>query len=274
MAMPALWQNGHSSISEKLVTDGPERDIDRDMKIIAIANQKGGTAKTTTTAALGVLLSRSGYRTHLVDMDPQSSLSQAFGQVDTTDGLYLSMKDRAELPVHEIDGRLTLTPSSLQLSRIETELLSEIGREHFLRTSLEKTDLPADAIVLLDCPPSLGILSVNCLCTAGGLIVVVQPGGFELHAFAHLDMTVHAIRKQANPDLTLLGTIMTNCHKRRLITGQVREQLSQVNHVLGVIRSDARILYATTAGTMHRLKRSNAMEDYAEVVERLEESIA
>ena len=239
------------------------------MKIIAIGNQKGGTAKTTTTAALGVLLSRSGMRVHLVDMDPQCSLSQAFGQMDPADGLYMSLKDRAGLPVEEIGPGLTMTPSSLQLSRAESELLTEIGREHFLRTSLEKTELPDDTVVLLDCPPSLGILAVNCLCAASGLVVVVQPGGFELHAFVHLDMTVRAIQKQANPDLAILGAVLTNCHRRRSITSQVQEQLAQVHNVLGVVRSDARLLYATTAGTMLKLNRSNALDDYAQVAERL-----
>ena len=216
-----------------------------------------------------MVLSRLGHRVHLVDMDPQSSLSQAFGQQDPTDGLYVSMKDQAGLPVKAIGANLTMTPSSIQLSRAESELLTEIGREHFLRTCLDKTDLPDDTIVLLDCPPSLGVLAVNCLCAADGLIVVVQPGGFELHAFVHLDMTIRAIQKQANPNLAILGTVLTNCHRRRKITGQIQEQLEKLHELLGVVRSDARILYATTAASLHRLKRSNAMDDYAQVAARL-----
>jgi len=184
------------------------------MKILAIGNQKGGTAKTTTTAALGVLLSRRGYHVHLVDMDPQCSLSQAFGRNDWSNGLYESLRKREGLPVEAVTDNLSLTPSNLSLSHAESELLTEIGREHFLKASLDKTDLPDDTIVLLDCPPSLGILAVNGLCAADGLIVVVQPGGFELHAFVHLDMTVRTIRKHANRNLTILGTVLTNCHRR------------------------------------------------------------
>jgi chromosome partitioning protein len=239
------------------------------MKIIATANQKGGTAKTTTTAAIGVLLSRHGYRVHLVDMDPQASLTQTFLHADGADRLYVSLKDRAGLPIEWLDQNLSLTPSSLELSRAETELLGEPGREYFLRTALERTNLPASTIVLLDCPPSLGVLSLNCLAAAGGLIVTVQPGGFELHALVHLHMTVSAVQQRVNPDLVVLGTLITNCHSRRSITGHVWEELARVHDVLGSVRSDARLLYATTDGALLRLQRSKALDDYAQVVDRL-----
>lgn len=244
------------------------------MKIIAIANQKGGTAKTTTTAALGVLLSRSGLTTHLLDMDAQASLTRTFGQTDPVDQLYCSLMDRTGLPINEIAHNLTMTPATIALSRAETELVTEPGREYYLRTALQQTELHDDTVVLLDCPPSLGVLAVNCLCAAGGLIVVVQPGGFELHALVHLDMTIRAVQQQANPDLAVLGTIVTNCHRRRAITGRVQEEIAQVHTVLGTIRADARLLYATTAGTLLKLNRSNALADYAQVAERLRTLLA
>jgi chromosome partitioning protein len=228
------------------------------MKIIAITNQKGGTAKTTTAAALAVLLARGGTRTHLVDMDPQASLTRAFGLEDETDGLYHSLTDRAGLPVKTLSQNLTITPSSI-----------ELGREYFLKTSLEKTALPDDTVVLLDCPPSLGVLSVNCLTTAGAMIAVIQPGGFELHALAHLHVTAQAIQERVNPDLRILGAVITNAHRRRKITDQVRAEVGRLYPLLGTIRADARILYATTAGTMHRLRTSKALDDYAKVVEQL-----
>src|SRR3990172_6091572 len=145
------------------------------MKIIAIANQKGGTAKTTTVAAAGVLLGRTGTRVHLVDMAPQASLTRAFGHQDGTDGLYNSLTDRAGLPVQTVFDNLSLTPSTIELARAETELLAEPAREYCLRTCLETTPLPSDAMVLLDTPPSLGILAVNCLATARGMIHLGTP---------------------------------------------------------------------------------------------------
>ncbi|MCC7086528.1 MAG: AAA family ATPase [Pirellulales bacterium] len=240
------------------------------MRIIAIANQKGGTAKTTTTAALAVLLARSGTPTHLIDCDPQGSLTRSFGVQDDTDSFYHALMHRAGLPIRTILPSLTLTPSTTELGRAETELLSETGREFFLRTSLEKTALPTNTVVLLDCPPSLGVLSVNCLSTAGGMIAVVQPGGFELHALAHLHITIEAIRERVNPDLHILGAVITNSHRRRKITEQVRTEVGRLYPLLGTIRADSRLLYATTAGTIQRLTTSKALMDYAKVVEQLQ----
>ena len=129
--------------------------------------------------------------------------------------------------------------------------------------------MPDDTVVLLDCPPSLGVLSVNCLTTAGGMIAVIQPGGFELHALAHLHVTAQAIQERVNPDLRILGAVITNAHRRRKITDQVRMEVGRLYPLLGTIRADARLLYATTAGAIHRLSTSKALDDYAKVVEQL-----
>jgi chromosome partitioning protein len=239
------------------------------IKIIAIANQKGGTAKTTTTAAIAVLLSRGGISVHMVDMDPQASLTRAFGLTDSTDRLYNALSDRAGLPIDAVAESLTLTPSTVELCRAETELLTEPGKEYFLRTCLEKSRLPDNTWVLLDCPPSLGVLAVNCLAAAGGLLTVVQPGGFELHALVHLHMTVEAIQERLNPDLHVLGAVITNAHRRRRITDQVGLEVGRVYPVLGTVRTDARLLAATSSGKLHRLTTSKALEDYAQVVAAL-----
>jgi chromosome partitioning protein len=244
------------------------------MKIIAVVNQKGGTAKTTTAAAIAVLLSREGTSVHLVDLDPQASLSRAFGISDSTDRLYNALTDRAELPCQPIAPNLTISPSTMELSRAETELLSEPGREHFLRVCLEKTALSPDTVVILDSPPSLGVLAVNCLAVAGGLIAVVQPGGFELHALVHLWMTIEAVQERVHRDLHVLGAVITNAHRRRAITEQVLHELERLCPVLGVVRSDARLLRATSDGKVHRCPNSNAMRDYAEVVQRLRQVLA
>ncbi len=239
------------------------------IKIIAIANQKGGTAKTTTTAALAVLLSRGGTPVHCVDLDPQASLTRAFGQTDDTDGFYHALTSRAGLPVQPVSDNLTLTPSTIELGRAEVELLNEPGREFFLRLALEKTPLPDNTVVLLDCPPSLGVLSVNALAAAGGMIAVVQPGGFELYALIHLNMTLHAIRERVNSDLNFLGIVVTNAHQRRTITKQMGMEVGLFGPLLGTVRSDSRILYATTRGKIHRLASSKALDNYADVLKKL-----
>ena len=264
---------GFSDRPERQVTDRLQRANDPDMKIIAIANQKGGTAKTTSTAALGILLSRRGIRVHLVDADPQANLSQAFGIADLNDRFSCSLLDGAELPIDEIAENLSITPGSVALATSETQLLTAPGREYFLRTSLDKTRLPAHTVVLIDTPPSLGILALNCLTAAGGLIVSVQPGGFEVRALACLEITVRMICERVNPDLTVIGVLLTNCHPRRRITRQVSEEIAQLHCVLGSIRSDARLLYATTSGRILQLNRSKALDDYEGVVHHLGERL-
>ena len=232
------------------------------MKTIAIANQKGGTAKTTTTAALGVQLSRCGIPTHLIDMDPQADLTAAFGCSDGDNELYGAIADQVALPVIPVAENLTISPSNLELLRAETEFLTRPSREFVLRTSLAKTPLPENTVVLIDCPPSLGVLSIASLAAATGLCVVVQPGGFELQTLVHLGQTAELLRQYVNPDLETIGAIVTNSHRRRSITDQVARELATQYEVLGVIRADAKLVYATTAGRIHRLHRSTAMDDY------------
>ena len=239
------------------------------MNIIAIANQKGGTAKTTTAAAFGVVLAKSGVRTHLIDMDPQASLTRAFRMSDADGLLYRAMCRRGPLPVAHVSENLTLSPSSIDLSRGETQFITETGREYVLQTCLQQTDLPADATVILDCPPSLGVLSINCFTAAKYLCVVIQPGGFELRTLVHLNETVAVLQQRTNPDLSIAGAVITNCHFRRSITEAVNAEVGQHYAVLGQVRADARLLYATTSGKVYYLTRSKALDDYRMVVARL-----
>ena len=239
------------------------------MKTIAIANQKGGTAKTTTTAALGVQLSRRGMPTHLIDMDPQADLTAAFGVHDVEDRLFAAIDAQEALPVVPVADNLTISPSNLQLLRAETEFLTRPSREFVLRSALANTPLPEGVVVLIDCPPSLGVLSVASLAAADGLCIVVQPGGFELQTLVHLGQTVELLQQYVNPALQTIGTIMTNSHRRRSITDQVAQELATQYDVLSVVRADAKIVYATTAGRIHRLHRSAAMEDYQVAADRI-----
>ncbi len=244
-------------------------ETQRNNTIIAIANQKGGTAKTTTAAAFGVLMAKAGVRTHLVDMDPQASLTSAFGLADPGGKLYASMNERTALPVVDVAESLTLTPSSIDLSKGETQFMAETGREFILQTCLRKTDLPDNTTVILDCPPSLGVLSINCLAAASHICVVVQPGGFELRTLVHLDETIRLLQERINPQLQVAGAVITNCHKRRAITEQVVQEVAGHYRVLGEVRAEARILYATTSGKVYHLNRSKALDDYGYATEQL-----
>lgn len=237
------------------------------MRTIAITNQKGGTAKTTTTAALGVLLSRRGIPVHLIDMDPQADLTAAFGVDGSESRLFDCLDSQIKLELVNVADCLTISPSNLHLLRAETEFLSRTSREFVLRSAIANTKLSADTIVLVDCPPSLGVLSVASLVAGDGLCVVVQPGGFELQTLVHLAQTADLLRQYVNPGLQTIGAIITNSHRRRSITQQIVDELAKQYTVLGTIRADARIVYATTAGRIHQLRTSSAMEDYETVVD-------
>ena len=101
------------------------------------------------------------------------------------------------------------------------------------------------------------------------MAVVVQPGGFELRALAHLEQAVHILKDRVNPGIAIVGAILTNCQTRRSINEQVREEVKRHYTDLGQVRSDSKLLYATTEGSILHIKASSAMDDYAEVLKRL-----
>jgi chromosome partitioning protein len=244
------------------------------MYVLAIGNQKGGTAKTTSTAALAVLLSRRGRHVHLIDMDPQASLTAAFGQQEPEGLLYLALKQGTPLPVVRLTPTLTLTPSSIDLATGESEFIAATSREYLLKTCLEKTEAVGQGTaVIIDCPPSLGVLAINCLAAATALAVVVQPGGFELRALAHLERVVQLLRQRVNPGLAIIGGILTNCQRRPVINKQVQGEIGRLYTDLGLVRSDMAMLNATTEGAVAelRLSASNALQDYDAVLNKLVE---
>jgi len=243
----------------------------RRVTVLAVVNQKGGVGKTTTTAALGVLLSRQGRGVHLVDMDHQADLTSAFGQKDEKGLLYDALSKRGPLPVVPVGDNLTLTPSSIDLAEGETAFVSAVGREFLLKTCLAKAPIAKGVTVLIDCPPSLGILTSNCLAVADALIVVVKPGGFEMRAVATLEELVKTYREQVNPGLSIAGVIMTEVHPRRAINDVVEEEIGQLYPVLGRVRAESELMYATSEGRILKLTRSKALEDYEAVAAKLKE---
>lgn len=241
------------------------------MYVLAVGNQKGGVAKTSTAAALGVIFSREGQPVHIIDMDPQADLTTAFGQADPEGELHQALKSRGPLPMVRLSETLTLTPSSIDLARGESEFLGEPGREYMLKTALEKTELPEKTLVIIDCPPSLGVLTTNSFTTANAVLVPLKPGGFELRALVNLAEVVQVLKERVNQQLEILGIVLTECQSRRAITRQVEEEVSQFYPVLGRVRSDANLVYATTGGGILEWKRSNAFSDYEALAGELKE---
>lgn len=180
-------------------------------QILAVANQKGGVAKTTTVASLGAALAEQGKRVLIVDLDPQACLTFSLG-VDPED-LDLSVHhvltkgvDAADV-ILETDDGVDLLPATIELARAEADLLTRTGREYVLRAALE--DLEGYDWVLLDCPPSLGVLTVAALTAAGGVLIPLQCETLSHRGVGQLLDTVHDVRRFTNKKLSVWGVLPT-----------------------------------------------------------------
>lgn len=198
------------------------------MRVIALMNQKGGVGKTTTTVNLGAALAETGHSVCLVDMDPQGHLTINYGIEPAADlkSLYHILVD--ELPLREAlraaGERLSLVPGSIDLAAAEIELVTVIGRESLLKKSLEAAGLDAD-FVLLDCPPSLGLLTINALAAADEVLIPMQPHFLAMQGVAKLLETVHLVNRRLNPRLRVCGIVLTMFDPQAKLTGEVATEI-------------------------------------------------
>jgi chromosome partitioning protein len=209
-------------------------------RVIAVANQKGGVAKTTTTHALGTAMAERGRRVLLVDLDPQASLTWATG-VDP-DALEVSVHDVVlkrtkatdailELPPPKprSDGKpglLHLLPSTIDLAGAELHLLTKTGREYVLRKALSKVAEHYDRI-LIDCPPSLGILTINGLTAADEVVIPLQCESLSQRGVGQLLETIEDVRDYTNDELVVRGAIATMFDGRTKLAREVVDQVRQ-----------------------------------------------
>ena len=195
-------------------------------RVLAIVNQKGGVGKTTTAVNLGAGLAAAGRRTLVVDCDPQSNATRSFGHAnDRALTLYDAIVPAQPAPVTtvivptRVPG-LDLVPASPGLAGAEVELVSVPGRERRLQRALAPVR-DAYAFVLLDCPPSLGLLSINALAAADGVLVPVQCEYLALEGLGLLMRTLELVRERINPRLALTGLVMTMYDGRTNLADQV-----------------------------------------------------
>src|SRR5918995_6415693 len=201
---------------------------------LAIANQKGGVAKTTSVASIGAALAELGHRVLLVDLDPQACLTFSLG-IDPED-LELSVHhvltkglDPIEV-ILETDDGVDLLPATIELARAEADLLTRTGREHVIKGALEQLadDLGDEAYdwVLLDCPPSLGVLTVAALTAADGVLIPLQCETLSHRGVGQLLDTVHDVRRFTNRGLSVLGVLPTLYDGRTTHARAVLEAIS------------------------------------------------
>ncbi len=204
-------------------------------RIIAIANQKGGVGKTTTAINLAGSLAEQGYTVLCVDMDPQANLTVGLGLNPRT--IQRSMADVLVNPeVHAQDvilptqtSGIDVAPSDIDLSATENQLFSAIGREQVLREALSEWAFGHYDFIIIDCPPTLGLLTINALVAADSVIIPVQTQYYALKGFTALNTVITQIRaKGLNPNLRILGLLPTFYDARTLLGRDMLEELREL----------------------------------------------
>ncbi len=223
--------------------------------ILALAMQKGGVGKTTTTLSLGSVLAERGRRVLLIDLDPQANLTQGLG-IDPSELEYsvyevLLNPDRgAKFAMVETDAGLDLIPASLALAGAELELAGKVGRELLLRKAL-RDERDIYDYILIDPPPSLGIFSLNALAVSDAVLVPLQLHAYALKAMPQLEETISLVR-EIHPRLAIGGIVLTLADRRTNLSQQIEQQIrGQYGDLVfeTVIPMNVKLAEAPTAGT-------------------------
>lgn len=226
------------------------------VQIIAVANQKGGVAKTTTVIHLGAAIAEQGKKVLLVDLDPQGHLAEGFGIV--SDKLKAEMSDVldgskkiTEIVIPDVRPNLDLAPSNIRLSDMELTLVNLRFREYKLKKVLEPVVGLYDYI-LIDCPPNLGLLTINALMAANKVLIPMATEYYSMLGVSLLIKTVQAIQREANPNLAILGIIHTRNkrtnHSHEVIDRTIAEVGGQVHIFATPVNESTRFTEATGQG--------------------------
>lgn len=206
-------------------------DMNKNGRIVAITNQKGGVAKTTTSVNLAAYLAKAGKKTLLCDLDPQANATSGVGvDKDSLEHcIYDVLIDEAPAEaviVPTCCKNLSLLPSSIELAGAEIELVSVVQREGRLKKALLPLKVQYDYIII-DCPPSLGLLTLNALTASDSLLIPIQAEYYALEGLSQLLQTQELVQKHLNPDLELEGVLLTMYDSRTRLAAQVEGEIKK-----------------------------------------------
>jgi chromosome partitioning protein len=272
------------------------------MRSIAVANQKGGVGKTTTSVNLAVALARSGRKVCLVDLDPQSHATLHVGVMPGSQPLSAFDVLVAGRPLAaacvQLDGNLSLVPSHIDLSAVEVALAGKAGREAILRQRIEAdprcrgtagdgTDFD---YMVIDCPPSLGLLSLNAMAAVDEVLLPLQPHFLALHGLSKLLETIELVSEKVNPRLRLLGVVLCMHEAATRLAGEVGRDVKEFFAAGGTrhaawagarvfetkIRRNIRLAEAPSFGQsiFDYAADSNGAEDYAALAVEIDQAAA
>lgn len=195
-------------------------------KIISVSNHKGGVGKTTSTINIGAALNLLKKKVLLIDLDPQANLSQSLGISTENETIYGSLREQYPLTAFEYKKGFDVVPSTLDLSGAEIELASEPGREQILKELIEPIASKYD-FILIDCPPSLGLLTLNSFVASNHIIVPIQAQYLALQGVVKLIEVIQKIQSRLNKNLQLTGLFVTQYDKRKVLNKNILESLDE-----------------------------------------------
>lgn len=240
-------------------------------RIIAIANHKGGVGKTTSTASIGACLASKGYKTLLIDLDGQANLTSYFilNEDDDRLSIYDALVNNTPLPLYHISDNLDIVPSSLEMAGAEVSMTNIVAREQLLSYALKDIRDKYDYI-LLDCPPSLGIVTTNAFLAATEIIVPMTPELLPLKGMSMLDSFIESLRR-VKPELKINGVFITRFNNRKLnkvVESVLKQRYTEITYQTKIREN---IAVAESAGSGSSIfeydTESNGAKDYLALTE-------